>query len=106
MDVRSQGSPPPVKTCLSATRRCRWQFAYFAANKCVNPIVRLDGRDAHGAPLDGYTLIPEDLKLLHAEDFRNDARYLEHLENLVRQLAEPLPSVGKLVAVPELPPGY
>src|SRR5439155_17525340 len=24
-----------------------WQFAYFAANKCVNPTVRPDGRDAH-----------------------------------------------------------
>jgi hypothetical protein len=25
-----------------------WQFAYYAANKCVNPIVRLDGRDSQG----------------------------------------------------------
>jgi hypothetical protein len=81
-----------------------WQFAYFAANKCVNPIVRLD--DAQGTRIDGYALIPEDLKLLHAEDFRDDARYGEHLQNLVRQLSESLPPVGKLVAVPELPPGY
>jgi hypothetical protein len=56
--------------------------------------------------LDGYALIPEDLKLLHAEDFRRDAEYDDHLKNLIRQLSEPLPPVGELVAVPELPPGY
>jgi WD40 repeat protein len=83
-----------------------WQFAYFAANKCVNPIVRLDGSDAAGQRVDGYRLLPEDLRLLHAEDFRDDAYYAEHLAQLVRQLSEPLPPVGKLVAVPELPPGY
>lgn len=83
-----------------------WQFAYFAANKCINPIVRLDGLTPVGERLDGYELIPEDLRLLHAEDFRDDARFAEHLRNLVRQLSEPLPPVGKLVAVPELPPGY
>jgi hypothetical protein len=52
-----------------------WRFAYFEADKCVNPIVRLDGRTADGAPIDGYDLIPEDLKTLHAEDFRDDALY-------------------------------
>lgn len=83
-----------------------WPFAYYAANKCVNPIVRLDSRDSQGNKVDGYALIPEDLKLLHAEDFRRDAEYDEHLKNLIRQLSETLPPVGKLVAVPELPPGY
>jgi len=83
-----------------------WQFAYFEANKCVNPIVRLNGQDAVGKTLDGYSLIPEDLRLLHAEDFRNDAQFEVHLANLVRQLSEPLPPVGKLVAVPELPPHF
>jgi hypothetical protein len=43
-----------------------WRFAYFEAGKCVNPIVRLDGRSADGQIIDGYELIPEDLKLLHA----------------------------------------
>jgi len=80
-----------------------WRFAYFEAGKCVNPIVRLDGRDADGADIDGYELIPEDLKLLHAEDFRDDAHYDAHLANLIRQLSEAIPPVGKLVAVPELP---
>jgi hypothetical protein len=83
-----------------------WQFAYFAANICVNPIVRLDGRDADGNRVDGYSLIPEDLRLLHAEDFRNDAQFVVHLDNLIRQLFASPPPAGKLVAVPELPPGY
>jgi WD40 repeat protein len=84
-----------------------WRFAYFEAGKCVNPIVRLNDRGADGAVIDGYELIPEDLRLLHAEDFRpnanNDAHYDTHLANLIRQLSEALPPVGKLVAVPELP---
>lgn len=83
-----------------------WQFAYFAANKCVNPIIRLDGKDADGRAVDGRALVPEDLKLLHAEDFRDDAHYMASLQNLIRQLSERLKPVGKLVAVPELPPGY
>jgi len=80
-----------------------WRFAYFEAGKCLNPIVRLDGRGASGVPIDGYDLIPEDLKLLHAEDFRDDAHYDAHLANLIRQLSEEISPVGKLVAVPELP---
>ncbi len=69
----------------------------------MNPIVRQDGRSADGAVIDSYELIPEDLKLLHAEDFRGDASYDAHLANLIRQLSEATPPVGKLVAVPELP---
>lgn len=83
-----------------------WQWAYFVENIRVNPIVRLDGTKPDGTRIDGYSLIPEELKLLHAEDFRDDSRYIEHLENLVRQLNEPVAPVGKLVAVPELPPGF
>ena len=80
-----------------------WPFAYFEAGKCVNSIVRLDGRRAEGSVIDGYNLILEDLKLFHAEDFRDDARCDAHLANLIRPLTEAIPSVGKLVAVPELP---
>ena len=80
-----------------------WRFAYFEAGKCVNPIVRLDGRGVDGGVIDGYNLIPEDLRLLHAEDFRDDAHYDAHLANLIRQLSGAIPPVGKLVAVPELP---
>ena len=81
-----------------------WHFAYFEALKCVNPIVRLDGKDAAGKSIDGYALIPEDLRFVHAEDFRQDNEFEAHAENLIRQLSEPLPPAGKLVAVPELPP--
>jgi hypothetical protein len=73
-----------------------WRFAYFAAMKCVNPIVRLGS----------YDLIPEDLRLIPSEDFRKDAEFDLHLSNLVRQLSERLPSAGDLVGVPELPPHY
>ncbi|MCM8595659.1 NB-ARC domain-containing protein [Accumulibacter sp.] len=83
-----------------------WQFAYLAAGRTVNPIVRLDGRSPSGEAIDGYALIPEDLRLLHAEDFRRDEQYAQALAGLVRQLREPPAIVGKLVAVPELPPGY
>lgn len=83
-----------------------WRFAYFEAMKCVNPIVRLDGVDAMGKRIDGYSLIPEDLRLIHAEDFRDDAQFDVHRENLIRQLSDPPPPAGKLVAVPELPPHY
>jgi len=83
-----------------------WRFAYFEAVKCVNPIVRLDAVDAAGQKIDAYSLIPEDLRLTHAEDFRDDAQFDAHLANLIRQLNDSLPPAGKLVAVPELPPHY
>src|ERR1019366_4271155 len=51
-----------------------WRYAYFEAVKCVNPIVRLDGVDADGRKIDAYSLIPEDLRLIHAEDFRRTAQ--------------------------------
>jgi TIR domain len=83
-----------------------WRFAYFEALKCVNPIVRLDAKDAAGKPIDGYSLLPRELVLIHAEDFRRDAEFDEHCANLIRRLSEPLPPAGKLVAVPELPPHF
>jgi len=83
-----------------------WRFAYFEAGKVVNPIVRLDGQDANGKAIDAYELIPEDLRLIHAEDFRDDNDFGRHVDNLERQLSEPLPPVGKLIAVPELPPHF
>jgi WD40 repeat protein len=82
-----------------------WRSA-LEMGKCVNPIVRLNGQGEDGGFIDGYSLVPEELRLIHAEDFRDDSRYEEHLENLVRQLAEPAPPLGKLVAVPTLPPHY
>jgi hypothetical protein len=83
-----------------------WRFAYFEALKCVNPIVRLDSRDAGGKSIDAYALIPKDLRFVHAEDFRRDDEFEAHAENLIRQLSEALPPAGKLVAVPDLPPHF
>jgi WD40 repeat protein len=76
--------------------RQEWQFAYFEAEKTVTPILRRgDFKD-----------VPAELKLLHCEDFRDDRQYDFHLKNLVRQLAEPMPSLGKLIGVPSLPPHF
>jgi len=75
-------------------------------DKCVNPIVRRDGRQPDGSRIDAYRLIPEELSFLHAEDFRREEDYPEHFKNLVRQLSAPTPPLGKLVAVPTLPPHY
>jgi WD40 repeat protein len=73
--------------------------------KCVSAVVRLNSQ-RDGNTIDGYNLIPEELKPVHAEDFREDSRYIEHLNNLVRTLSDPAPPLGKLVAVPTLPLHY
>ncbi len=77
----------------SAYVRQEWQFAYFQADKVVTPILRQGD----------FPLVPDELKLLHCEDFRNEAQYAFHLDNLARQLREPPPPLGKLIAVPSLP---
>jgi hypothetical protein len=53
--------------------------------------VRAPGRQG-GHPIlrqGDYPLVPDELKLLHCEDFRDDAQHAFHLKNLVRQLREP-----------------
>jgi hypothetical protein len=93
--------------------RQEWQFAYFEAEKIVTPILRRGD----------YSNVPDELKLLHCEDFRScsplplgeglgvreisdDGQYAFHLKNLIRQLAEPAPALGKLIGVPSLPPHF
>src|SRR5690348_1418632 len=75
--------------------RQEWQFA-LQDDKVVTPVLRLGD----------YPLVPDELRLLHTEDFRDDARFDFHLDNLVRQLSEPVPPLGKLIAVPSLPAHY
>jgi len=82
-----------------------WQWA-LEMGKCINPIIRLNGQQEGGGQIDGYAILPEQLKLVHAEDFRDNSCYKEHLENLVRQLSDPAPPLGKLIAVPTLPAHY
>src|SRR4051794_3212427 len=73
--------------------RQEWQFAWFEAEKVVTPILRLGD----------YPIVPDELKLLHSEDFRDNGEYAFHLGQLVRILREPPPPLGKLIAVPSLP---
>ncbi len=72
-----------------------WRHA-LEMGKPVNPVLRLGD----------YPDIPDELKLLDAPDFRDDADYPERIETLVRQLSEPIPPMGKLVGVPSLPPHF
>ncbi len=81
------------KAVASDYVRQEWQFAYFEADKVVTPILRRGD----------YPLAIDELKLVHCEDFRDDAEYAFHLEQLVRILKEPPPPLGKLIAVPALP---
>ena len=84
------------KAAESLYVRQEWQFAYFEAEKIVTPILRCGD----------YSNVPDELKLLHCEDFRDDGQYDFHLKNLIRQLAEPAPRLGKLIGVPSLPPHF
>jgi WD40 repeat protein len=72
--------------------RQEWQFA-LEADKVVTPILRLGD----------YSIVPGELRGIHCEDFRNDAQYPFHLANLVRQLREPIPPLGRPIRVPPLP---
>jgi hypothetical protein len=72
--------------------RQEWQFALHA-DKAVTPILRQGD----------YPLVPDELKLLHCEDFRDDAQHAFHLEHLVRQLRQPVPPLGFRGARPALP---
>src|SRR5689334_12561174 len=87
----SAGQEPPGRIMCGRNGSSRSN-----ADKAVTPILRQGD----------YPLVPDELKLLHCGDFRDDARYAFHLENLIRQLREPVPRLGKLIAVPSLPAHY
>jgi WD40 repeat protein len=77
-----------------------WRFG-LELGKAINPVVRLNSENQ-----DGFDLIPEEMKLLHAEDFRDDGAFAAHLGNLLRQLTEPVALPGRLIGVPMLPTHY
>jgi WD40 repeat protein len=81
------------KAVVSDYVRQEWQFAYFQADKIVTPILRAGD----------FRFVPDELKLLHCEDFRDDAQYEFHLEQLARILRDPIPQLGELIGVPSLP---
>lgn len=90
---------PKVKDSLYVKQE--WQTAYFwdsdgaaTIEKIVVPILRLGEIDD----------IPDELKLLHCEDFRDDSQYEIHLGKLIQDLSAPPPALGKLIGVPSLPP--
>ena len=55
--------------------RAEWLYA-LEIGKAINPVLRLGD----------YDLLPDELKLLDAPDFRDDRQYAARLETLVRQL--------------------
>jgi len=72
-----------------------WRYALRAC-KVVTPILRLGD----------YDLVPDDLSKLHCPDFRKTRSYNDALAELLRILAEPIPSLGALRDVPSLPPHF
>ena len=85
---------PEAATSVHVARE--WQYAWHQADKVVTPVLRSGD----------YSLVPEELRLFHCEDFRDDERYIFHLDQLIRQLLEPIPPLGKLLEVPALPPHF
>ncbi len=72
--------------------RAEWQHAALFG-KAINTVLR--GGD--------FGILPEELKRFHSEDFRDDHSYTFHVENLVRQLLEPIAPLGPLINLPGLP---
>ena len=75
--------------------RQEWLFA-SEFGKLINPVLRLGDFD----------LLPSELLLLDTRDFRDDKRYAVEFERLVEQLRGAPPLMGKLIAVPSLPPHF
>jgi hypothetical protein len=64
--------------------RAEWLYA-LEIGKAINPILRLGE----------YELLPDELKLLDAPDFRDETHHEARLEALVRQVSEPVAPMGK-----------
>ena len=83
------------KAVTSDYVRAEWLYA-LEIGKAINPVLRLGD----------YDLLPDELKLLDVPDCRDDAHYQARLETLVRQVSEPVAPMGRLIAVPSLPPHF
>ena len=70
---------PSGRKALSRITSGRSGNSREEADKVVTPILRLGD----------YSLVPDQLKLLHCEDFRDDFQFDFHLNNLARQLSGP-----------------
>ena len=83
------------RAAISDYVRAEWKFA-LECDKPVIPILRTGDID----------ILPSELRLLHCDDFRDSARYRESLAKLVANLKRPEAPIGKLFAVPSLPPYF
>lgn len=70
-----------------------WRYA-LEIGKVITPVLRSGG----------YDLLPEELQLFDAPDFRDDTLYTERFEKLVRQVSELIAPMGQLMGIPSLPP--
>jgi WD40 repeat protein len=83
------------KAIESDSVRYEWEHA-FLFSKGVIPILRMGD----------YTLLVPEMSKLHCPDFREGRPYEEALEELIRLLKEPIPSLGPIIGVPSLPPNH
>jgi hypothetical protein len=75
--------------------RQEWRWA-LELDKPIIPLLRLGD----------YNLIPAELSFLHCDDFRDERRFRAQVGRLVENLGRPAPPLGKLHAVPNLPPHF
>lgn len=82
---------PNAAVSPNSREECRLAVEFDSV--LVMPILRLGD----------YTILPEELKLLHCEDFRDDTNYESSFAKLVTNLSQPTLKLGALFAVPPLP---
>ncbi|MEA3209825.1 MAG: hypothetical protein QOE70_2882 [Chthoniobacter sp.] len=75
--------------------RAEWQYA----GSIGTPVLTL-------LRVGNYEQLPEALRHSDVLDFREDEQYPARLATLLRQLAEPISPLGRLLGVPELPPQF
>jgi WD40 repeat protein len=75
--------------------RYEWEHALLFS-KSVIPILLMGD----------HSLMPPEMSKLHCPDFRANRPYEKALEELIRLLREPVPSLGRLIGIPSLPPNY
>ena len=84
--------------------RVEWEFALERC-KVVMPVLRL-GKRATEASSDDYSLIPDKLAKQHCIDFRPPRAYEGALDELLRNLSVPSPTLATLHGVLALPPHF
>ncbi|AKB49713.1 hypothetical protein MSBRW_0460 [Methanosarcina barkeri str. Wiesmoor] len=83
------------KAIESDSVRYEWEHALLFS-KGVIPVLRMGD----------YNLLLPEMSKLHCPDFREKRPYEEALEELIRLLKEPIPSLGPIIGIPSLPPNH